>query len=643
MQLEKRSPVESLLSRFKGLFQSDPSHPPHFTDEAFSFLLDFLTKGEPSYQNVAVQAAVRWAASSQRVMLRNAIVQRGFLTPSCLWAYRQVRGTQEELFRDYPSPEMGFLQILLLKETDPALSVPFLIERFLNCRDVSEELRAASRLCILRLLDSVVSPDVVRSLQAKYPGVQILRQWRPVIPGRGQEPSRGPSPGYIDFYQLVRSVHDMKELSSLTRTVYLVSLFYVPLTDKEWRALWLSQTDQAFFDRLRLARMVDTANGGLLLSTDPSRQAVVKKFLYESYSLAKESVRRRKAERVREDRERKVRNSELDRQALEMVPDGIICVDCTGLLYYMNRAAEAMLNENRPLRERLFGTGSLEDALRSYSREGVLSRIKASIRGDEDSAEIFGDRVVIGCGGKRFEVELGAQVLLLRDTTDQHLIDNEIGRLYRHELKAALDVMGVGLGTVKQLIGEGQTVEGVDFLEQVEAKRVELVSMLEERIDFIRLHSDSFHIRPSTVNLNLVVDKCVTDYRDAAGAKGVRISSNHLHTTAIQVTGEERFLVRALANILRNALKFSPKGKEIKVSIGDANLEAFIRVEDRGPGIPPENLGKIFQLGFTTGGTGRGLYLARRIASAHGGRIDVKSKPDNGATFTFWLPLLRES
>ena len=75
------------------------------------------------------------------------------------------------------------------------------------------------------------------------------------------------------------------------------------------------------------------------------------------------------------------------------------------------------------------------------------------------------------------------------------MIDNEIGKLYRHELKAALDVMGAGLSTVKQFLVEGRSEEGMEFLEQVEAKRVELFSMLEERIDFIRLHSDSFHIR----------------------------------------------------------------------------------------------------------------------------------------------------
>ena len=65
-------------------------------------------------------------------------------------------------------------------------------------------------------------------------------------------------------------------------------------------------------------------------------------------------------------------------------------------------------------------------------------------------------------------------------------------------------------------------------------------------------------------------------------------------------------------------------------------------VQDQGPGIPLENMGKIFRLGFTTGGSGRGLYLAKRIASAHKGRIDVKSKPGQGACFTFLVPLITE-
>jgi hypothetical protein len=82
--------------------------------EAFAELTTFLQTGESSYQNVAVQAGVYWSDSSQRVVLRKAILERGFLTPSCLWAFRQLRGTPDELFKEYSAPDMAFVQILLL-------------------------------------------------------------------------------------------------------------------------------------------------------------------------------------------------------------------------------------------------------------------------------------------------------------------------------------------------------------------------------------------------------------------------------------------------------------------------------------------------------------------------------------------------
>jgi len=642
-ELEKRPPVTGLFSRFKDLFQIDSEKHAKFTDAAFTALLDFLEKGEASYQNLAVQAGARWAASNQKVRLRNAIYKRGFLTPSCLWAYRQLRGSQDELFRDFPSPEMRFMQVLLLKEAAPVLAIPFLIENFLTRKDAPEELRTASRLCLLAILETGVAPEQIKELRGRYPGLEILNQWQPGIPARPPDWSRAPDSDLVDFYQLVRSLSDIKELSSLTRTVYLLSLFYVPLTDREWRSLLLSRTDQVFFQRLRFAGIVESHNGGYLLSSDTSRQNTVIKFLYESYPAARETTLRNKEDRLREDRERRARSCELDRQALEMVPEGIICVDRTGLLYYMNPAAESILKANKELRERLFGDGSLEEGLKRYSRERVLSRITASMRDDGESTEIFGNRVALDSGGKRFEVELGTQIVLLRDTTDQHLINKEVGSLYRHELKASLDVMSVGLEAASEAVKGGRIEDGLDFLEEVENKRTELISMLEERIDFIRLHSDAFRIRPATVNLNLVVDHCVNNYREAAAGKGVAIRSDHLHSPAVYVRGEERFLVRALDNIIRNAVRFSETGSEIKVSIGVDGFEGFVKVQDNGAGISPENLGRIFQLGFTTGGTGRGLYLAKRIAVAHSGRIEVKSKLGSGSCFTLRLPLLTES
>jgi hypothetical protein len=270
---------------------------------------------------------------------------------------------------------------------------------------------------------------------------------------------------------MVRSVRDMKELSSLTRTVYVLSLFFVPLSEKEWRSLWLNPTDQLFFARLRSAGVVEAFNGGFLLSSDSVKQAVVKKFLFDTYAPARESVRRNRAERLREDRERRVRNSELDRQALAMVPDGIICVDRRGSLYYLNPVAESLLRNSSELRARLFGTGPLESALAAYTKEGLLARIMADAKGSGDQLEVFGNRVAIACDGKRFEVELGAQVILIRDTTDRYLIDQEVGKLYRHELKAELDVMAVGLNTAKELLSQESIADASQCLGEVEEKR----------------------------------------------------------------------------------------------------------------------------------------------------------------------------
>ncbi len=634
--------MQALLDKHAHLFVQDDSGEPRFSDAAFKSLLRFVESGDFSFQSAAVQAGVRWSQAGQRVSLRNAISTRGCVTPLCMWALRCLRGSADDLFRNYSSPEMHLMQVLLLKEADPAKAVPFLIERFLTRRDAPDEIRSASRLCILRLLDAGGAPDLVRALQHRYPKVEILHQWRPTIPGTLPKPPRPTDTRPIDFHQLVRSVHDLKELSSLTRTIYLTTLFHIPLKDKEWDSLMLSRTDQLFLQRLRQARVIESFNGGSLLSSDTAVQATVRRFLYDSYAPAKESINRNLAIRSREERERKVRNSELDRHALSMVPDGIICVDRTGFLYFLNPAAESMLNENHELKVRLFGSGSMEDALRHYSPQSVLTRITASVHNGGEGVEVYGDRVAMGCGGKRFEVRLGPQVIVLRDTTDQSLVDQEIGKLYRHELKAALDVMGAGLSTVRDLAARGALEESIDFLDQVEEKRKELFSMLEERIDFIRLHSDAFHIHQSPVNLNLVADKCTGNYRDAAAAKGVGLKSDHLHVPAVLVSGEERFLVRAVDNIIRNAVKFSEKGSEIEVSVGSSGSFGFVRVQDQGPGIPPEIMGKIFTLGFTTGGSGRGLYLARRIAAAHKGRIDVKSKPCEGACFTILIPMITE-
>jgi signal transduction histidine kinase len=99
-----------------------------------------------------------------------------------------------------------------------------------------------------------------------------------------------------------------------------------------------------------------------------------------------------------------------------------------------------------------------------------------------------------------------------------------------------------------------------------------------------------------------------------------------------------------LRNLLENAVKYSPAGATVDVRARSENGRVLVAVEDSGPGIPAEQHGLIFErfgranVGLGKPGTGLGLFIARSIAEAHGGRLSVASTPGQGATFTLELP-----
>jgi two-component system sensor histidine kinase KdpD len=102
---------------------------------------------------------------------------------------------------------------------------------------------------------------------------------------------------------------------------------------------------------------------------------------------------------------------------------------------------------------------------------------------------------------------------------------------------------------------------------------------------------------------------------------------------------------RALANMIENALKFSPSDASVLVRITATRKEAIVRVVDRGPGIPEAELERIFEPFYRRpsdlrGGAGLGLAIARGFAAANGGRVWAESRPDQGATLALALPVV---
>ena len=108
-----------------------------------------------------------------------------------------------------------------------------------------------------------------------------------------------------------------------------------------------------------------------------------------------------------------------------------------------------------------------------------------------------------------------------------------------------------------------------------------------------------------------------------------------------KVLADRDQVVQVLLNLVQNALDAMPRGGVLRVSARNEGGLVALAVSDTGVGIAPEDLARVFEPYFTRkkGGTGLGLSIARRIAEEHGGRLEARSMPGEGATFTLWLPV----
>jgi heavy metal sensor kinase len=144
-------------------------------------------------------------------------------------------------------------------------------------------------------------------------------------------------------------------------------------------------------------------------------------------------------------------------------------------------------------------------------------------------------------------------------------------------------------------------------------------------------------------DLAKLLDSVVDTVRPLAEAKGQKLNANR--TTSVLVCGDETRLRAVFYNLLDNAIKYTPEGGEIEVELCRNGDSAIVSVRDRGIGIPPEHLPRVFDRFYRVdkarsreGGTGLGLSIAKTIVTAHGGHIDLTSSPAVGTTCTVTLP-----
>ena len=140
---------------------------------------------------------------------------------------------------------------------------------------------------------------------------------------------------------------------------------------------------------------------------------------------------------------------------------------------------------------------------------------------------------------------------------------------------------------------------------------------------------------------NLVFRDIVREARDsvAPGSAKPGVEFRYAETTPIHVSADRDLLIQALQNLFRNAFEATESG-EVTVEAKKIRGKILVRIEDTGRGMPPDEAVRIFEPFFSTKdqGMGIGLYAARKIVEAHGGRIDVESESGRGTAFIIQLP-----
>ncbi|MDP8236753.1 MAG: ATP-binding protein [Candidatus Erginobacter occultus] len=175
------------------------------------------------------------------------------------------------------------------------------------------------------------------------------------------------------------------------------------------------------------------------------------------------------------------------------------------------------------------------------------------------------------------------------------------------------------------------TVEGCD----------QLLSLINTMLDISEMESGIRNLNCSVIDISEVVNRGVEIFQPVAEENGIGLSVQT--PISVQIRGDTRKLQRALANLVDNALKHTPAGGCVSVSLKEKGGEVSISVRDTGTGIPLAQLPHVFKRFYRSenengSGSGLGLSLARAIVRFHEGEITVESVPGEGSTFTIVLP-----
>ena len=219
-----------------------------------------------------------------------------------------------------------------------------------------------------------------------------------------------------------------------------------------------------------------------------------------------------------------------------------------------------------------------------------------------------------------------------------------------HELRTPLNaILGFSEVMKSEILGPIENETYKEYCESIHDSGQHLLHLINEVLDLSRIEAGKHELKEEAIHLDNIAHDCVRLMKLRAESKGIRVVEE-LEAGLPMVWADERALRQICLNLLSNALKFTPQGGTVTITVkGNEAGEQSLSIKDNGPGIPANEIPRVMQAfgqgslahELAEGGTGLGLPIAKSLTELHGGRFELKSELRRGTEVTITLPASR--
>ncbi len=336
---------------------------------------------------------------------------------------------------------------------------------------------------------------------------------------------------------------------------------------------------------------------------------------------------------------------------LRLLHDAVIAIDREGKVAFMNDAAAVYCRCGRPssclgrLYSEAVTVEAISEMIGSYGPDD--GEFERSIRWREGSGQWNYASVYLS-PLKAEEHDLKGVLVVVRDTTERRRFEclrRDFASNVSHELKTPITAIGT---LIEALLGGASKDSSLlaSFLDRIRLQNDRMRRLVEELLAISKLESGKGMLELKRCDAREAIFSARDTFPSMAAYRGVRFGI-HVPEEPLFVNGDLRALEVMANSLVDNALKFTPAGGEIDLSLRTEGLNLCIEVKDTGSGIPREHQERIFERFYRIdssrtrgrGGSGLGLAIVKHMAIAHGGQVSLDSEEGKGSRFVVTLPL----